>query len=118
MTDLLKIIDDPASFDAETREKATKFYYILTSRQFVVILHFAIDVMTYLSTWSKKLQSSNGLLFDKKRLRDETLKNLRSIVYDGGVNFSKLREDIECWGRVKFFLFPGSYRKDELQKKA
>ena len=117
VTDLMKIIDDSDAFDQETRDKAAGFYNTLTSRRFVVMLHFAIDVLKFLSIWSKQLQTANGVLFDKKRFRDKTLENLRSIVYDGGDNFSKLLEDSECWGRVGFFLFPGSYRKEESERK-
>ena len=64
-----------------------------------------------------QLQSANGVLFDKKRFRDRTLKNLNSNVYDGGDNFSKLLADSECWGRVGYFLYPGSYTKEESERK-
>ena len=116
VTDLLKIIDDHKTFGVEAREKAAIFHNALTSRRFVVMLHFTLDVLKYLSVWSKQLQKHNGLLFDKKRFRDKTLQNLMGIVYDGGDNFSKLLNEVECWGEVEFFLYPGSYIKEESEK--
>ena len=116
--DLMKIaLDNGEIFDKDARDQAFEFHFILTSRRFVVMLHFIIDVLNFLSIWSKQLQKANGLLFDKKRFRDTTLENLKNLIYNDGENYEKLKLNIECWGEIKYFMIDGSYTKEESQKK-
>jgi hypothetical protein len=72
----LEIISKDLTFDARTRDKAATLAVQISDRNFVNILHYLLDLLSTISTWSKLLQAKEGLLFDKEALRNNMIDTL------------------------------------------
>lgn len=97
--DLEKINTD-ASFRLNVREKAGTLKSDITTRNFVVMLHFCIDVLRELSQWSLRLQRQRGLIFDKQQEIDSIILKLRQMNLNDEKNLLKFKGEAECSGNT------------------
>ena len=98
--DLYQICWDTTEFDAPTRQQACGLAHDLSTRRFIVNLHFSLDILEYLSVWSLQLQRSNDLLFDKSRQRDELLIKLNAMKDMNGDELQSVLDNVRCWGET------------------
>ena len=95
--DLAKIFIDPG-FRLPDREKAAGIRSELVTPNFLLALHFSIDILDRLSEFSLKLQYSNGLIFDKYRKVHALVDELDGMNGGDGRNLQKFKEEVECFG--------------------
>ena len=107
------INDDSSTFTRDVRDAAAKLLYQITSRNFVAMLAFALDILSFLSMWSKELQKTNGLLFDKSRLTEDILTKLNIMITHQGKELDKLLKDSLCWGTVTYDDAGNTYERSE-----
>ena len=109
--DLSAIMNDPTTtFSASDKKQASELLVTFLSRRFMLLLQFAQDIFDLISIWSKRLQESNGLLFDKLRQRDDILTKLEALKTptpgSGETRTGKFLNQVKCWGRIPY---AGSY---------
>ena len=98
--DLNAICGGDGHFDAPTRQQACSLVHELSTRRFILNLHFALDILDTLSVWSLKLQKSSDVLIDKNRQRDEILTQLRVMGNDDGPELSLFKSGAICYGQT------------------
>ena len=98
---LKKMSSDP-SLDLATRTKAKELYEQLSSRKFLLILHFCKDVVDNLAVWSKGLQETDQVIFITNHRRNRITAELEKLVDKDGPMLKKFKSEVTCTG-----TFPG-----------
>ena len=97
--DLEKISID-GSFRPIVRQKAGRLKSEITTRNFVMMLHFCIDVLKELSQWSLRLQRQRGLIFDKQQEIDKIILKLQDMNVTDQKNLLTFKGEAECSGNT------------------
>ena len=97
--DLEKISID-GSFKKNDREKAGRLQSEITTRNFLMMLHFCIDVLKELSEWSRRLQRRNGLIFDKQQEIDDIILKLYDMNVTDHKYLRTFKGEAECSGNT------------------
>lgn len=77
--DLKEISADTKSFNLNTRMKADEILKFLCGKNFMILLHYFMDLMHIFSYYSKIFQTKDGLLIGKEDMRLNILKSLEQI---------------------------------------
>ena len=107
--DLEKIFNDN-SFRPPDREKAGGIRNELVTPNFLLALHFSIDILDRLSQFSLRLQYTNGLIFDKYRKVRALVDELEGMKIRGagdGDSLKKFKDEVECFGSMPSQDQPG-----------
>ena len=113
--DLNFLVNNPKN--QSEKNQAMELLVTLLSRRFLLLIHFAKDILEVISIWSKQLQERTGLLYDKLKQRDEVLMKLEAMKIpipageegSGDTRTGKFLNEIKCWGKTSDEGFDSYY---------
>ena len=105
--DLNKICNGETNISEKpAKNQACQLAHELSTRRFLINIHFYIDVLDELAIWSQELQISSDLLFDKERQRDVIIDKIHQMkctdaqTCADGPELEMFKSEVKCWGET------------------
>jgi hypothetical protein len=98
--DLDDISHDP-EFDQNTKDLAAKYLKVFTDKNFVIILHFIIDILEDLNRYSLIFQQRGGSVIGKESLKQKMLESIRTLKNNQGSILNTYLNEVNCTGFLK-----------------